>query len=171
MRSILALGLVGIFAITAANNDRYESTEDSFSIVFPATEVTKKEEKIKFEGGEAASRSYKSSRGSSVFQVSVTPLPRETLRNRPLQEVLDLARDGTVGARPGTKAENEQKLLVNGAPARRFLVRTGDLVVVHLLVVTNGRLYHVLSSLPSKLQSEGEEFVRSFSLSAVISGG
>lgn len=170
MRSMLALGLVGILAIAAATNDRYESTEDSFSIVFPA-EVTRKEEKIKFEGGEAASRSYKSSRGSSVFQVSVTPLPRETLRNRPLQEVLDLARDGTVGARPGTKAENEQKLLVNGAPARRFLVRTGDLVVVHLLVVTNGRLYHVLSSSPSKLQSEGEEFVRSFSLSAVISGG
>lgn len=171
MKKQLSLIALGLAVCASAATDRYQSNDDGFSVMFPG-EVIRKEDKVKFEGGEAPSRTYRCSQGQSVFQISVTPLPRETLRNRPVQDILDMARDGAVKTLPGAKAENETKLLVNGAPARRFIIQPSNApVAVHLMIVANGRLYHVLSSLPTRLQGEGEEFVKSFSLTSVISIG
>lgn len=171
MKNQLTLLALGLAVCVSAAADRYQSSEDGFSVIFPG-EVTRREDKVKFEGGEAASRTYRCSQGQSVFQISVTPLPRETLRNRPVQDILDLARDGALNAQKGTKAEGETKLLVNGAPARRFIIQPSNApVAVHLMVVANGKLYHVLGSLPTRLQNEGEDFVKSFSLTSVISIG
>jgi len=171
MKKQLSVIVLGLAVCVSAATDRYQSNDDGFSVIFPG-DVTRKEEKVKFEGGEAASRTYRCSQGQSVYQISVTPLPRETLRNRPIQEILDMARDGAVKSQRGTQAESETKLLVNGAPARRFIIQPSNApVAVHLMIVANGRLYHVLSSLPTRLQNEGEEFVKSFSLTSVISTG
>lgn len=155
----LAVGAFGQIA-------RYESLEDGFSIQFPG-EVTRKEEKLKQGSAETAYRVYRSSVQTTIFQVAVTPLPIETLRSRSTQDILDSAVNGVSSARSNVKLENEQKLLVNGAPGRRFLQQTEALVIVHLLVVANGRLYHVLGSMPQNSKREGEEFVKSFSLSSL----
>ncbi|MFM9873089.1 MAG: hypothetical protein ACKVQS_06445 [Fimbriimonadaceae bacterium] len=164
----LVLGAIGISV--AQVSARFSSESNYFSAQFPG-KVDESKSITSWSTGQLTSSVFVSQSGSGLFRVTVTPLPREVIRGRSAQDLLDAARDGTLTMKRMT-VEAEQKLLVNGAPGRRFIVNTPDSPsVVHLVVVANGRLYQASAAVPNSELSRGVDFVKSFNLNAVISSG
>lgn len=169
-RGMLLLFGIVVCGLGFGQVDRRVSLDvDYFSIVFPGEFETSKTV-LRWESGQIVSNVYASNFGPARYQVMVSPLPREVVRAKSPQILLDAARDGTLTGAKMT-IEGEQKLLVNGAPARRFIVNTADSAsVVHLVAVANGRLYHASATVLRQDLGKGVDFVKSFSLSAVVSG-
>lgn len=171
MKWLIAGCFVAVCAVGfAQSKSTFSSAADYFSASFDGA-VEQEKSITKWSSGQLTSTIYKSQTGAGYFQVMVTPLPREIIRSKPAQDLLDAAREGTRLSK-NVVVEAEQKLLVNGAPARRFIVDTPDGPnVVHLVVIANGRMYHASATVPREDLGRGVDFVRSFSLSAVVNSG
>jgi len=149
---------------------RYQSDVSNFSAQFPGV-VEESKTVTSWNAGQLTSSVYATQYRRGFYRVAVTPLPREVIRSKSPQELLDAARDGSLTMNK-MKVESEQKLLVNGAPGRRFIVTTPDAPnVVHLVVIANGRLYQASAAVPREDLARGVDFVKSFNLSAVVSAG
>lgn len=170
MRGLFLVGLLGLSFVAFGQADRrFSGNADYFSVQFPG-DVSQSKAVTRWESGQIVSSVYSTSISNSHYQVMVSPLPREVVRSQQPQSLLDAARDGTL-TMTRMKIEGEQKLLVNGAPGRRFIVDTPDSAsVVHLIVVANGRLYHASATVLRRDLGKGVDFVKSFSLSAVVNG-
>ncbi len=165
---VVFIGFIGV--ALGQSSPKFASDVNYFSVAFPG-KVEESKSVTSWNMGQLTSSVFVAQAGTGLFRVAVTPLPREVIRGRSAQELLDAARDGSLtNARMSIDAE--QKLLVNGAPGRRFIVNTQDAPsVVHLVVVANGRLYQVSAAVPNTELSRGVEFVKSFGLSAVVNSG
>jgi hypothetical protein len=149
---------------------RYTSDVSSFSVQFPGA-VEESKSVVSWNSGQLTSTVYSSQTGMGLYRVAVTQLPREVIRSKSAQELLDAARDGSLTMNKMT-VDAEQKLLVNGAPGRRYIVKTPDAPnVVHLVVIANGRLYQASAAVPDQELSRGVNFVKSFSLNMVVNVG
>lgn len=159
------LGLCGGLFVLAgaafAQESTIATTVDRFTIEFPS--VAKQEKKQTPWGGtQLTSSVFSCVKETALYQVTTTALPREVLQNRSSSEILSAARDGTQTMQR-LRVEAEQELLIDGYPARRFMVQVPDgPLIVHLLVLAEGSLYHVLAVLPRESVLEGVSFVRSF---------
>jgi hypothetical protein len=159
-----ASGLLGLLALSScvwAQESTIATAVDRFTIEFPSAAKMEKKQ-TPWGGVQLTSTVYSCVKDTALYQVTSTALPREALQNRSASEILSAARDGTQTMQR-LRVEAEQELLIDSYPARRFMVQVPDgPLIVHLLVLAEGSLYHVLAVLPRDNVLEGVSFVRSF---------
>jgi hypothetical protein len=83
-------------------------------------------------------------------------------------DALSRGRDSVLKEKPIRKLRSEQSLSVGGAPAKRFIIDEGSMVIVDLAVVSGDNLYQAIYVSPQGSESspDGQRFLSSFALVA-----
>jgi hypothetical protein len=103
-------------------------------------------------------------RGRTGFIVSYNDYPAEAVKATPREQLLDAIRNGQVGSH---KLRGEEKITINGQPARHLVIDTAQgQVVVSRLVMVEARLFQVIYLGPkgSEDGDDAKRFLASFQL-------